>query len=286
MKKFFNYETFTSLVLVALGSFIFSFTINAVVIPNHFGEGGVTGVTLLLYYVSGISPAVSNFVLNAILLVVGYNFLEKRTMFYTVYAVILMSVFLSMTKDWYQFTPHNILVAAIGAGAVLGFALGIVMLGNGTTAGADILAMMMKKYLGWNVSVSLLMLDVLVVTPMTFLIGIENAIVTLIMLVIASRMINLVLEGFNSKKSFMIISKKYEEIGQKVQEQIGRGTTILDGHGFYSREERKVLYVVVNRLQVITLQHIIHEEDPSAFIIITDVKHVIGEGFTFHPEKK
>ena len=97
-------------------------------------------------------------------------------------------------------------------------------------------------------------------------------------------MINLVLEGFNSKKSFMIISKKYEEIGAQIQEKIGRGTTILDGHGFYSREERKVLFVAVNRLQVMTLQRIIHDVDPEAFTIITEVTHVIGEGFTYQPK--
>ena len=82
----------------------------------------------------------------------------------------------------------------------------------------------------------------------------------------------------------MIISKKYEEIGSQIQEKIGRGTTILDGHGFYSREERKVLFVAVNRLQVMTLQRIIHDVDPKAFIIITEVTHVIGEGFTYKPK--
>ena len=141
--------------------------------------------------------------------------------------------------------------------------------------------MMLKKYLGWNVSVSLLLLDILVVSPLSIISDLEKVVITLIYLFTASRMINLVLEGFNSKKSFMIISKKYEEIGAQIQEKIGRGTTILDGHGFYSREERKVLFVAVNRLQVMTLQRIIHDVDPEAFTIITEVTHVIGEGFTY-----
>ena len=281
MKKYINQDTLTSILMVTIGSFIFSFTINAVVIPNQFGSGGVTGITLLLYYILGINPGTSNLVINIVLLLIGYQFLERRTMFYTIYAVILMSVFLDITRGMYQFIPHNTLLAAIGGGVVGGAALGLVMLGNGTTAGTDIIAMMLKKYLGWNVSVSLLLLDIIVVSPLSIISDLEKVIITLIYLFTASRMINLVLEGFNSKKSFMIISKKYEEIGSQIQEKIGRGTTILDGHGFYSREERKVLFVAVNRLQVMTLQRIIHDVDPKAFIIITEVTHVIGEGFTY-----
>ena len=284
MKKYINQETLTSILMVTIGSFIFSFTINAVVIPNQFGSGGVTGITLLLYYILSINPGTSNLVINIVLLLIGYQFLERRTMFYTIYAVILMSVFLDITRGMYQFIPHNSLLAAIGGGVVGGAALGLVMLGNGTTAGTDIIAMMLKKYLGWNVSVSLLLLDIFVVSPLSIISDLEKVVITLIYLFTASRMINLVLEGFNSKKSFMIISKKYEEIGSQIQEKIGRGTTILDGHGFYSREERKVLFVAVNRLQVMTLQRIIHDVDPKAFIIITEVTHVIGEGFTYQPK--
>ena len=284
MKKYINQETLTSILMVTIGSFIFSFTINAVVIPNQFGSGGVTGITLLLYYILGINPGTSNLVINIVLLLIGYQFLERRTMFYTIYAVILMSVFLDITRGMYQFIPHNSLLAAIGGGVVGGAALGLVMLGNGTTAGTDIIAMMLKKYLGWDVSVSLLLLDIFVVSPLSIISDLEKVVITLIYLFTASRMINLVLEGFNSKKSFMIISKKYEEIGSQIQEKIGRGTTILDGHGFYSREERKVLFVAVNRLQVMTLQRIIHDVDPKAFIIITEVTHVIGEGFTYQPK--
>ena len=284
MKKYINQDTLTSILMVTIGSFIFSLTINAVVIPNQFGSGGVTGITLLLYYILGINPGTSNLVINIVLLLIGYQFLERRTMFYTIYAVILMSVFLDITRGMYQFIPHNSLLAAIGGGVVGGAALGLVMLGNGTTAGTDTNAMMLKKYLGWNVSVSLLLLDIFVVSPLSIISDLEKVVITLIYLFTASRMINLVLEGFNSKKSFMIISKKYEEIGSQIQEKIGRGTTILDGHGFYSREERKVLFVAVNRLQVMTLQRIIHDVDPKAFIIITEVTHVIGEGFTYQPK--
>ena len=282
LEKYLNKDTLKSFILVTLGCFLFSYTINALVIANHFGEGGITGVTLLGYYTLQIDPALSNLILNGFLLIVGYRYLERKTMVYTVLAVIELPTFIKVTQDWPVFVPENLVVAGVAAGALVGVALGLVILGKGTTAGTDIIAMMMHKYLGWSVSSSLLMIDFIIVTPLAFVIGLEKAVLTLIMLFIASKVINFILEGFNPRKAIMIISDKYDEIGQRIQMDLDRGITVLDGHGFYSKEKRQVLYVVVSRQQLMPVQRIIHEYDPEAFVIITDVNQVIGEGFTFY----
>ena len=282
LEKYLNKDTLKSFILVTLGCFLFSYTINALVIANHFGEGGITGVTLLGYYTLQIDPALSNLILNGFLLIVGYRYLERKTMIYTVLAVIELPTFLKVTQDWLVFVPENLVVAGVAAGVLVGVALGLVILGKGTTAGTDIIAMMMHKYLGWSVSSSLLMIDFIIVTPLAFVIGLEKAVLTLIMLFIASKVINFILEGFNPRKAIMIISDKYDEIGQRIQMDLDRGITVLDGHGFYSKEKRQVLYVVVSRQQLMPVQRIIHEYDPEAFVIITDVNQVIGEGFTFY----
>ena len=282
LEKYLNKDTLKSFILVTLGCFLFSYTINALVIANHFGEGGITGVTLLGYYTLQIDPALSNLILNGFLLIVGYRYLERKTMVYTVLAVIELPTFIKVTQDWPVFVPENLVVAGVAAGVLVGVALGLVILGKGTTAGTDIIAMMMHKYLGWSVSSSLLMIDFIIVTPLAFVIGLEKAVLTLIMLFIASKVINFILEGFNPRKAIMIISDKYDEIGQRIQMDLDRGITVLDGHGFYSKEKRQVLYVVVSRQQLMPVQRIIHEYDPEAFVIITDVNQVIGEGFTFY----
>ena len=282
LEKYLNKDTLKSFILVTLGCFLFSYTINALVIANHFGEGGITGVTLLGYYTLQIDPALSNLILNGFLLIVGYRYLERKTMVYTVLAVIELPTFIKVTQDWLVFVPENLVVAGVAAGVLVGVALGLVILGKGTTAGTDIIAMMMHKYLGWSVSSSLLMIDFIIVTPLAFVIGLEKAVLTLIMLFIASKVINFILEGFNPRKAIMIISDKYDEIGQRIQMDLDRGITVLDGHGFYSKEKRQVLYVVVSRQQLMPVQRIIHEYDPEAFVIITDVNQVIGEGFTFY----
>ena len=268
--------------MVTLGCFLFSYVINAIVIANHFGEGGITGVSLLGYYTLQIDPALSNLILNGFLLIIGYRYLEKKTMMFTVVAVIELPLFIKLTQDWHVFVPENIVVAGVAAGVLVGVALGLVILGKGTTAGTDIIAMMMHKYLGWSVSSSLLIIDFIIVTPLAFVIGLEKAVLTLIMLFVASKVINFILEGFNPRKAIMIISDKYNEIGQRIQTDLDRGITVLDGHGFYSKEKRQVLYVVVSRQQLMPVQRIIHEYDSEAFVIITDVNQVIGEGFTFY----
>ena len=282
MDKYLNKDTLKSFVLVTLGCFLFSYVINTIVIANHFGEGGITGVTLLGYYTLQIDPALSNLILNGFLLIIGYRYLERKTMIYTVLAVFELPTFIKVTQEWPVFVPENLVVAGVAAGVLVGIALGLVILGKGTTAGTDIIAMMMHKYLGWSVSSSLLMIDFIIVTPLAFVIGLEKAVLTLIMLFIASKVINFILEGFNPRKAIMIISDKHDEIGQRIQMDLDRGITVLDGHGFYSKEKRQVLYVVVSRQQLMPVQRIIHEYDPEAFVIITDVNQVIGEGFTFY----
>lgn len=282
MDKYLNKDTLKSFVLVTLGCFLFSNVINTIVIANHFGEGGITGVSLLGYYTLQIDPALSNLILNGFLLFIGYRYLEKKTMIYTVVAVFELPLFIKLTQDWPVFIPENLVVAGVAAGVLVGVALGLVILGKGTTAGTDIIAMMMHKYLGWSVSSSLLIIDFIIVTPLAFVIGFEKAVLTLIMLFVASKVINFILEGFNPRKAIMIISDKYNEIGQQIQTDLDRGITVLDGHGFYSKEKRQVLYVVVSRQQLMPVQRIIHEYDSEAFVIITDVNQVIGEGFTFY----
>ena len=213
---------------------------------------------------------------------VGYRYLEKKTMFYTVLAVFELSFFIKFTQEWPGFIPENLVVAGIAAGVFFGVSLGLVILGKGTTAGTDIIAMMMNKYLGWNVSSSLLIIDFFIVTPLALVIGLEKAVLTLMMLFIASKVINFVLEGFNPRKAIIIISDHFESIGRKIQKELDRGITVLNGHGFYSKQQRQVLYVVINRQQLMPIQRIIHEIDSEAFVIISDVNQVIGEGFTFY----
>lgn len=269
-----------NLLYIFIGSFFYAISVNSFTVPNQLAEGGVTGLSLLLFYMTKVPPGITIFVLNIFILAIGYKYLDKETIAYTIVANIFLTLFLQF-KVPFEFIPQNTLLVPIGAGFFMGIGIGIIMLGEGTTAGSDIIAQIMSKYLGMNTSVALLVIDVLVVLPSVLIIGPENAFLTLINLFIQSKVLDFVLEGLNPKKSIFIISPKYKEIARNIEEQVGRGMTVLYGEGHYTHERKNILYVIINRQQIMTIKRIIESVDERAFITISDVQEVSGEGFTY-----
>ena len=244
--------------LVVLGSLIFAYSINLLLVPNHMGEGGVTGVTLLLKYTLGWDNAITYWIINVILLIIGWRYLERETLYLTIVSVMCISIFQKILPST-GFIPENSMIIPLMAGAMIGVGLGLVFLGGGTTAGADI-----------------------IVLSTSFVIGLEKTVLTLAMLVVFTRIMNFILEGFNPKKSVTIISKESDKVAQAISQRIQRGITILKGEGYYTRNEKDVLFIVLSRNQILPLQRTVLEIDPTAFMIISNVQQVHGEGFSFY----
>ena len=267
-----------NILLVILGAFIFSAGVNAFIISGNLGEGGVTGIAIVLYYAFHISPALTNFVANAILIVIGYKFLSKKSTILTIIATVLISVFLSLTESWHVETG-NVIINAVFGGTSVGLGIGIIVLAGGTTAGTTILARIANKYLDVSTAYALLFFDLIVVAISLTVLPLSKALVTVISLYIGTKVMDYVIEGLNTKKAMTIISSKPEEVAKAIDEQVGRGLTILNGHGYYSREEKDVLYVVVAKTQVTRAKRIIKKIDKNAFLVIHDVRDVYGNGF-------
>lgn len=266
--------------LITLGSFLYAISVNVFTLPNDLGEGGLTGFSLILYYLTNLPPSVTIFTLNIIILAIGYKFLDKQTLYYTLVANAIISVFLLVLNP-IPFIPETRILAPIGAGIFMGSGIGIIMLGRGTTAGSDIIAKLMHKYLGINIPTGLLMIDICIVIPSAFIIGGENAFLTLVNLYISNKVIDFFLEGLNPKKSFFIISNKHAEIAEEIEKQIGRGITILDGRGYYTKERKEILYIIISRREVLRIKRIVEAIDKNAFMTISHVQEVAGEGFTY-----
>ena len=271
--------------LVTLGSFIYSVAISSVIIPNNLGEGGVTGITVILYYLFSIPPSLTNLLINAGILILGWKLLDRLTIYYTILSVVLLSFFLRYVNLG-QFMPGNSFVSAMLTGILIGVGLGLVILGHGTTAGSDIVAMIFKKYFGIAVSSTILIFDVIVVGILFFIIGLENGLITLTAIFITSYILNYILEGLNPKKQLIIISNHNSEIAKAIQDIIGRGITVFHGHGFYTRQDKEILYVVINRMQLVPTQRIINRIDPRAFVTVSSIQQVYGEGFSLSIEPK
>lgn len=284
INKFLNMETSAiifSIVMITIGCAIYAVGINSFVLPNNFASGGVAGIAIILYYLRQVPIGATNFILNAILLAIGWKFIEKRTLIFTIYALVMMSFFMDhlITPS---FIASNIMVSTISGGVILGMGMGIIVRGNGTSAGTDIIALLLKKFFGLSFSLGVFLINLLIIIASSFVIGLENAIITLIMKFITSYMIDIFTEGFDRRKSIMIISEKQDEVAQGIIDKLGRGLTVLKAYGYYSHREKDVLYVIVSRHQVVQLQRLIAQIDPNAFVTISDVQQVIGQGFTFY----
>ncbi len=271
-------KTVRDLILIVIGSFIFAAGVNTFIISADLGEGGVTGLAIVLYYAFHISPGITNFVLNAILIAIGYKFLSKRSMYLTIVATVLISLFLEVTKSW-EIETGNILVNAVFGGTCVGLGIGVIVLAGGTTAGTTILARIANKYLDVSTPYALLFFDLIVVAISLSVIPIASALVTVISLYIGTKVMDYVIEGLNTKKAMTIISSKPDEIAKVIDQQVGRGLTILNGRGYFSREDKDVLYVVITKTQVTKAKRLIKKIDDNAFLVIHDVRDVYGNGF-------
>ncbi|WP_105979997.1 YitT family protein [Staphylococcus simulans] len=271
-------RTWRDLALVVFGSFMFSAGVNTFIISAQLGEGGVTGLSIVFYYAFHISPAITNFVMNAILIAIGYKFLSKRSTFLTILATVLISVFLGLTESWHVETG-NIIVNAIFGGASVGLGIGVIVLAGGTTAGTTILARLAHKYLDVSTSYALLFFDLIVVAISFTVIPVNKLLITIISLYIGTKVMEFVIEGLNTKKAMTVISSRPDEVAKVIDQKIGRGVTIIDGRGYYSKEDKEILYVVISKTQVSKAKRLIRKIDENAFLVIHDVRDVYGNGF-------
>lgn len=266
------------MIMLLIGAFIFALAVNLFVIPNDFGEGGVTGISIILFYVLKWSPALVGMVINGILLIVGYKLLDKKTTVYTIIVVAFHSLFLHLTENW-SIASDEPVINAIFAGLFAGVGIGLIVRVGGTTAGTVILARLANKYWDWNISYALLFFDLIVAGLSVFVIGIEKVMFTVVILYIGTKAMEFIIEGLNPKKAVTIISTHHDRIAIRVTEIMDRGVTVLRGYGYYTGQTKDVLYIVISKQEVSMLKKIVRAEDKNAFVTIHDVRDVFGEGF-------
>lgn len=266
------------ILIIVVGAFLFALGVNLFVIPNELGEGGVTGITIILYYLFEWSPGIVSLIINGLLLIVGYRFLDRTAVLYTIIAVASNSLFLVLTELW-RIESDEIVVNAIFGGMFVGIGIGLIIRVGGTTAGTTILARIANKYLDWNISYALLFFDLIVAFSSFFIIGAKALMLTIIMLYIGTKVMDFIIEGVNPKKAVTIISKEHQKIADQVITVMDRGVTIMHGQGYYTKNKQEILYIVIGKQELSTLKKIVKAADKNAFITIHDVRDVFGEGF-------
>ena len=277
------------LIIISLGCAIYSFAIMHFNVPNKLAEGGGTGIALLLLYAVGLPVSVGTILVNIPLLLIGYKMLDKKTMLYTVYGIFMLTFWIGV------FEKYNIaidiggdrLIASVFGGILAGIGLGIVFLAGGTTGGVDIVANIIKLYTGSSICRIIKVLDGVIIA-LTFVVvkSFPAILYTLIYIFICTKMIDYVVEGGVPGKGVMIVSSEIELITKRIQEDMNRGLTYIKGQGSYSKKDLNIGYCVVSRNEIGKVKSIVYNIDPRAFVTITEVHDIIGEGFSFDQPKK
>jgi len=274
---------------ILLGAAIFSFGLVNFNLENKLGEGGITGITLILYFMFKWDPALMNILLNIPMFIIGWTILGRRAFAYTLIGTFGVSVFIKVFQilNLHIELHDDLLLVSLFAGVFLGGGLGIIFRYGGTTGGSDIIARLADKYFGWNMGKTMFLIDaiVLVVSFLTFL-DARSTMYTLVAVFISARVIDFVQEGAYAARGAMIISDKHELIAAKITSQMDRGVTYLHGEGFYKKEQRKIIYCVVSKNELFKLKSLINSVDPHAFVSISEVHDVAGEGFTLDDQKR
>ncbi|MFI3123913.1 YitT family protein [Streptococcus suis] len=278
-----------NILAIIIGSALFAFSLNYLVMPNHLFEGGVTGLTLILYYLFNIQPWLMNILVNIPLFVIGWKLLGKKVLYLSILGTFSVTLWLAIFEKFPLAInlEHDLFLVSTFSGILMGIGLGLIFKAGGTTGGSDIIARIGHKYLPYSIGQIILAVDIIILTFIVLVFkDLRLVLYTLMMVAIATRVIDFISDGGYGSKGLMIISQKSQEIATAIDEEIERGVTFIKAEGFYSKTPVNMVYSVIYKSQLQETKELIHRIDPHAFITITDAHEVLGEGFTLDKNKQ
>lgn len=264
--------------IITVGCFFYAVSINYFFISNHLAEGGVAGICLILFYLFKLPVGIMYFVINIPLLIMGWKLVGRDFLFKTLYGTSCLSFLITLTEAW-KGPSNDIMLGSIYGGVLIGIGLGLIFMVNGSTGGTDVVARILNRYFDIPMGRTMLILDVVILGIAAIFFGKEIVMYTLISMAIVSKAIDYFQDGYTKAKGITIISSKSEEIKERIMNETGRGTTIIKGEGGFTGNEMDLLFCVVSKFEVTKVKTIVKETDSFAFLTISDVSEVLGEGF-------
>lgn len=273
------------ILIIIFGSILFAFGINYFTIPNQLSEGGITGLTVIIHYLSDWSTGLINFTLNIILFTFSVKYLDRKEIIYTLIAIVVSSTALFYTEGVETVFTSDTLLASVFAGLFVGLGIGLIFRSGGTMGGTTIIARILNQFLGMSVGSAMLFIDIVVVIGSIYIIGIEKALYTVIAVYVGAKVMDTIIKGKEEKVAVTIISRYETKILNEVLTRMSRGITVLEGRGGFSNQRRELLYLVINKYEIPTLKDIIYGIDDEAYVTIYTVSEIIGKGFKARKEK-
>lgn len=247
--------------------------------PGNIAPGGLTGIAMVINYLFHWPVGTVTLILNVPLFIFGWKFMGKRFVLRTLIATVLFSLLIDLLP--LKPLTADPLLSAVFGGVLLGIGLGLILRGEATTGGTDMLARMIHRSVpAISTGMFLMALDCAVVVVAAVAIGVTQALYAIICIYISSKVIDAVMIGFSGNKACFIISNKNETILNRILTELERGVTLLSAKGGYTGEERPTLLCVVSRMEVTAVKNVVREEDENAFMIVVDAHEAIGDGFS------
>jgi uncharacterized membrane-anchored protein YitT (DUF2179 family) len=281
---------------ITLGLLLYTFGFTVFLMPNEIVTGGVSGIGAIVYYATHFPIGYTYFMINGLLLIVGLKLLGWKFLTKTIYAIVVLSVLLSVAQQVIPLDENGNYVKILGEGQefmsliigcmMTGTALAIVFLNNGSTGGTDIIAASVNKFHNVSLGTVLTFVDLIIIGSCMFIPQFGDILSRMNMIVfgfctmvIENFMLDFVMNRRRQSVQFFIFSSKWQEIANAVGTKMDHGVTILDGHGWYTGQERKVLCILARKSESTMIFRLIKMIDPQAFVSQSSVIGVYGEGF-------
>lgn len=270
---------------IIIGTGLFAFSVKCVYDPCGLVIGGFSGIAIIIRKLTenlvagGIPLGITTFVLNIPIFIIALKQIGKKFVMRSIAATFIVSVWLMLLPE-YSMTGKDYMLTAIAGGIFGGGGLGLVLSTGTTTGGSDMLAtLLQKKYPHYSIAVIMVIIDAIIVFSSISLFGIESAIYAVVSLFIQAKISDALVLGVHFAKSVYIITESPYEVAEEVMEQLKRGITSINVKGMYTGDNKNMLFCVVSKKEIAKLKNIVNRHDGQAFVIVSDVKEVLGEGF-------
>lgn len=268
--------------MIIFGILLYAFGFTAFILPEKVVIGGLSGLGSLIYFQFGVPVAISQYVLNLLLLAMAWRIVGKTFVIRTIFGATMISVFIGMLQPLFPepIVHQQAFMNVIIGGALCGVGIGLVFIHNGSTGGTDIVAAMVSKKSNVSIGRMMIYCDFLIISS-SYLIfhQIDKIVYGLIILFLVSQLADMIINTNRQAVQFTIFSRHWEAIATAINNDANRGCTILSGMGWYSKQEVKVLLVMCRKIESVTIFRIIKSIDKDAFITQANVNGVYGKGF-------
>ena len=277
-----------SYVVITLGLMLYTFGWSAFMLPMKIVGGGVSGMSAILYYAVGIHVPIGvlNFIFNAILVAIGFKMLGSKFGANTIYGIIMSSLCFILWQQvlrvdtWFDVEHFGVFMCAVLGGVCCGAGIGLSFIMGGNSGGTDIIALIVCKYHNISPGRVIMLIDVVIIGCSFFVSHkLDNVICGYVVMVVMTYVLDMVLDGNKQSYQVMVFSSKNDEIGETVTKEVGRGATLLDAEGCYTKNNQKVLLMMVHRTDKPHVMQIIHRIDENAFVSVSKAEGVYGKNF-------